>query len=99
MQQTWIGFWHFDEGFRHFGEGWPSFRQIWWVGELIGDPGGELVNPLSSGPSKEEMTFKCSLSSRANNKEMTFKLSSGPSREEIFEMFNELGTQQRTDVQ
>ena len=60
MQQTWIdfwhgeGFWHFGEGFWH-GEGWPSFRQIWWVGELSGDPGGELVNPLSSGPSKEKM--------------------------------------------
>ena len=49
-----MGFWHFGEGFWH-GEGWPSFRQIWWVGELIGEPGGELVNPLSSGPSKEKM--------------------------------------------
>ena len=44
QQQTWMGFWHGGEGF------W----QIWCrVGELMGEPGGELLlYPLSSGPSK-----------------------------------------------
>ena len=81
------GFWHFDEGFWHFDEGWPSFRQIWWVGELIGDPGGELVNPLSSGPSKEKMI------------QMFIELRTQQGRDDI-QVFIELRTQQgRDDIQ
>ena len=44
------------------------------MGELIGEPGGELVYPLSSGPSKRN-----NIVTSLNNH--VYKLSSGPSKE------------------
>ena len=42
-RETWI------LGFLQDRDGFPK---TWWLGEVMGDPGGELLFPFNSGPGK-----------------------------------------------